>query len=171
MPPIDRNRDCIILTKGATFPVHFDAAMVAQGWVGGQGFKYTTPIGLGLPTVTFADGIGSGFVLYGSDESGDNFTALTRNQTQYRFGTGGLGGWVISTVAYEKYTYLSRQGPGPLIPLSYAESSLLYFSLRGYFTVEDEWTLSGDPRAPNTNIVATVCQEPTGNHLTLQVFL
>jgi hypothetical protein len=112
-------------------------------------------------------------MLTGSDEPGADFTTSTRAQTAYRFGTGGFGGWVISTVAFEQYTYLSRQG-GPLVPIAYNPSDLLYFSLRGYWTVEDEWTVSGDPRAPNTNVYGTVIQAPTisnPSHLTLQVFL
>jgi hypothetical protein len=84
----------------------------------------------------------------------------------------GAGGWLISTLAYEKYTYLSRMGPGPLVPIEYHASDRLVFSLRGYWTTEDEWTLSGDPRAPNNYYIGFVAQAPsaaTSGYMTIQV--
>jgi hypothetical protein len=59
-----------------------------------------------------------------------------------------LGGSLISTSTYEKYTYASRVGGGPLVPIVYQENDPLYFSLRGIWTNEDELTLSGNPNAP-----------------------
>lgn len=176
MPPILKDRDCLILMRGNTFPVSFDSLMASGGWQGGQGIRYTTPVAPGVPTVTYSDGVGVGFMLFGSDETGDDYTSLTRNQGFYRFGTGCLGGWAMTTVAFESHTYASRVGGGPLVPLTYNESDLLVFSLRGYWTKEDEWTLSGDPRAPNQNYVGSVIQAPVLGpnqrlYLTVQVFL
>jgi hypothetical protein len=84
----------------------------------------------------------------------------------------GAGGWMISTSTYEKYTYLSRIGLGPLVPIVYTESDRLLFSLRGYWTNEDEWTLSGDPRAPNGYYIGFLSQIPsviTSDYMTIQV--
>lgn len=99
---------------------------------------------------------------------------MTENQVVYAFATMGAGSWLISTGTYEKYTYASRTGPGPLVPLVYDASDRLLFLLNGLFTKEDEWTLSGDPRAPNTFYVGYVSQIalPTwDDYLTIQTSL
>jgi hypothetical protein len=64
------------------------------------------------------------------------------------------------TTSFETYTWASRQA-GPLVAITYAESDRLVFSNRGYWTSEDEWTLSGDPRAPNSYYIGFVAQIPT----------
>ena len=69
------------------------------------------------------------------------------------------------------YTYASRMGPGPLVPIVYNESDRLLFSLRGLWTKEDEWSLSGDPRAPNRFYVGYVIESPAvynNNYLMFQ---
>lgn len=168
---IQRTRDVIIFDKGKTFTVNLSASMVSVGWRGGQGVMYTTPQNE-EPYVTFATGFGVGFLLWGSDESSDEFTSMTRNQPTYAFATIGAGAWLMSTGTYEVYTYASRTGGGPLIPILYNPSDRLFFSLRGLFTKEDEWTLSGDPRAPNKHYVGYVAQPPSlswNNYLTIQV--
>lgn len=156
-PP--RTRDCIILFKGDTYPVSLDDKLVTGGWKGGQAVQWTASPKDEL-LVTYSDGLYAGFMLWGSDESSDQYTAMTRNQPVYRFATVGAGGWHILTSTYERYTYASRQGPGPLVPLTYHASDRLLFSLRGYWTREDEWTLSGDPRAPNSYYIGFVSQAP-----------
>jgi hypothetical protein len=145
--------------KGDAYPVTVSAAMAAGGWQGGQGVQWVaSPKDEFL--VTYSDGFYAGFMLWGSDEEGDRFTAMTRNQPFYRFATAGAGGWHISTRTFEKYTYASRQA-GPLVPITYSASDRLVFSLRGFLTKEDEWSLSGDPRAPNTYYIAFVSQAPS----------
>jgi hypothetical protein len=97
---------------------------------------------------------------------------MTRNQPAYKFVVLGAGGWTISTANYEKYTYASRTGGGPLVPIDYHASDRLVFSLAGLFTTEDEWTLSGDPRGPNSYFIAFVTQRPIEErnwHLGIQV--
>jgi hypothetical protein len=42
----------------------------------------------------------------------------------------------------------------------YTEGVRLRFSLRGYWTTEDEWSASGDPRAPNNFYVGSITQSP-----------
>lgn len=167
---LPRSRDCIILVKGDAYPVTVDAAMASGGWQGGQGVQWVaSPKDEFL--VTYSDGFYAGFMLWGSDEAADQFTAMTRNQPFYRFATVGAGGWHISTRSYEKYTYASRQA-GPLVPIVYTASDRLVFSLRGYWTTEDEWTLSGDPRAPNTYFIGFVSQPPsavTADYMSIQV--
>lgn len=168
---LPRTRDCIILVKGDAFTVAVDDTLANEGWQGGSGVKWTPPAG-DQPTVTRSDGYYAGFALWGSNESADEYTAMTRQFPTYRFLVLGAGGWVIATRSYEVYTWASRQGPGPLVPITYTASDRLVFSLRGFWTTEDEWTLSGDPRAPNAFYIGYVVQPPTAitsNYLTVQV--
>ena len=171
MPDLARTRDCVILVKGDAYAVEVDASLAASGWRGGQGIQWVTAL-KDVPTVKLSDGYYAGFALWGSDESSDQYTSMTRQFPAYRYLVLGAGGWVISTSTYEKYTYASRVGGGPLVPLVYNASDRLVFSLRGYWTKEDEWTLSGDPRAPNSFYIGFVAQAPspsTSDYLTVQV--
>lgn len=173
MPEYFRNRDVVVLAKGDTVTVNIDSAMAVGGWKGGQGAQWTPPTGDEM-LVTYSDGLYAGFLLWGSNEVPDEFTSMTRSQPTYRFAVLGAGGWLIMTKTYEQYTYVSRIGPGPLVPLTYSASDRLVFSLRGYWTKEDEWTLSGDPRAPNDYYIGFVAQAPTPsrlNYMTIQVSL
>jgi len=147
MPEIFRSRDCVIFFKGTIQPVAIDPVMVAGGWRGGQGVKWVNLPGVDL-AVTYSDGLYGGFLIWGSDEEGDQFVSSTRAQTVYRFGSMFFGGGLISTSTYETYTYASRMAGGPLVPLEYHAQDILYLSSRGWWTVEDEMTLSGHPMAP-----------------------
>jgi hypothetical protein len=171
MPPEQfRTRDCIILYKGDAVPVTVDSAMVTGGWRGGQGVQWAASTKDNF-VVTYSDGLYAGFMLWGSDESSDQYTASTKNQPSYQFATIGAGGWLVMTSSYERYTYASRIS-GPLVPITYGASDRLVFSLRGLFTKEDEWTLSGDLRAPNSYYIAFVTQAPsavTNDYITVQV--
>lgn len=171
MPELLRTRDCIILVKGDAYGVTIDDAMAQAGWLGGQGVQWVTP-SKDQPTVTLSDGLYSGFMLWGSNESSDQYTAITGQFPHYHYGVQGSGGWHIQTIAYEEYTWASRTGPGPLVPIVYNASDRLVFSLRGLYTKEDEWSLSGDPRAPNNYYIAFVTQAPsatTQGYLGVQV--
>jgi hypothetical protein len=166
-----RTRDVIVLFKGATITVDVTDVDARDGWLGGQGFQWASTSEDQL-LVTKSDGLYGGFALWGSDESSDEFTAMTRNQPTYRYVVLGAGGWIISTANYEKYTYASRTGGGPLVPITYAPSDRLVFSLRGLWTTEDEWSLSGDSRAPNSYYIGFVTQKPSAArnwHLGVQV--
>jgi hypothetical protein len=168
---IQRTRDVIIFSKGVTITVDVTEKDARDGWVGGQAFHWA-PTTEDRFLVTRSDGVASGFALWGSDESSDEFTAMTRNQPVYRFVVLGASGWIISTANYEKHTYASRTGGGPLVPIAYHPSDRLVFSLRGLWTVEDEWSLSGDPRGANRSYVGFVTQRPTQErnwHLGVQV--
>lgn len=168
---IPRSRDCYILSKGETFTVAIDAALAASGWKGGQGVQYVNSSKDEL-TVTSSTGYSAGFLLWGSDEISDKFTAMTGNQAFYKFATIGTGG-IILTPQYEVYTWASRQA-GPLVPITYAHGDRLVFSLRGLWTNENEWALSGDPRGSNTNYIGYVSQIPTvarNNYMTIQVMI
>lgn len=159
MPEISRTRDVVVLVKGDAYAVTVSPAMAQSGWSGGQGVEWFDS-GKDELAVTFSDGAGRGFMLWGSDEDSDKFTALTRQQPTYQFGVVGFGGWVLSTRNFERYTYASRLSP-PLVPIVYTAQDKLVFSLRGLLTNEDEWTISGDPRAPNTSYIGSVVQPPT----------
>lgn len=152
-----RSRDCIVFFKGDTYTVTPSQAMLDQGWTGGQGVMWT-PGSDDVRTVTFSNGLYGGYVLWGSDETADQWNAATRNQLTHHFVVMGAGGHLISTSTYEKYTWASRQGPGPLVPLVYQANDILYMSVRGRWTKEDEATLANLPHAPNffTGFVAQV---------------
>lgn len=176
MTEIVRGRDLILFKKGDHFQVTLDAALCTRGWPGGQGVKWTSSAKDQF-RVTFSDGVCSGFLLWGSDETGDKFTAMTGNQPYYRFGVMYSGGCFFSTTSYERYTWASRTGGGPLVPISYAEPDYLYLSLRGLWTKEDEWALSSDPRGPladhpfGCGLVGMVMQAPSelnGNFMGIQ---
>lgn len=172
MPEQFRTRDCIILFKGDTLPVTVTPAMAAGGWQGGQGVQWL-PATKDDFLVGISDGLTAGFMLWGSDESSDQFTAMTRQQPHYQYGQMAFGGHLMMTRSFERYTWASRQ-LGPLVPIVYTTGEDVLFSLRGLFTNEDEWTLSGDPRAPNIYTAARVVQVPTvenGGYITLETNL
>jgi len=173
MPEIFRSRDVIVFWKAFTFTAEVSDSAAVSGWHGGQAFNWVPPTKDTI-LADISDGIFGGFALWGSDESSDEFTAMTRNMPTYKYVVLGVGGWLISTSSYERYTYASRTGGGPLVPIIYNPCDHLFFSLRGYWTKEDEWTLSGDPRAPNGNFVGSVAQLPhpsRNNYLTIQAIL
>lgn len=174
MPEIFRTRDLVVFAKGAAYAVATADVMVQSGWPGGQGLSWTDSA-VDEFMVTLTDGgRGAGFALWGSNEDSDQLTAITGHQVAYGFVVIGSGSWLISTSTFEVYTWASRQ-VGPLVPITYTPGvDKLYWSLRGYFTNEDEWTLSGDPRAPNDAPVGFVAQVPsalTENYLTVQTTL
>ena len=164
-----RTRDCYTLFKGDAYTVAVDQTMVQQGWQGGQGVMWAASARDEF-IVTTSDGLYGGFLLWGSNEDSDQFISMTGQQPLYGYGTLCAGGWIIATRTFEQYTYASRQ-LGPLVPLVYTAGIRVRFSLRGFWTVEDEWTLSGDPRAPNDFYIGSVIQPPStdnNNYLTLQ---
>lgn len=142
-------------------PMAISASMQTSGWVGGQGLQWVDSSADEF-RVTLSTGHFGGFALYGSSESADQFTALTGMQPKYGFTILCTGTWVIELRTFEKFTYASRQ-VGPLVPLAYQERDRLFFGLTGNFTKEDEWGLSGDPRAPNTFYAGTVVQAPNAD--------
>jgi hypothetical protein len=155
---IPRTRDVIVLTKDLSVPVMVNDTMVSAGWPGGQGVTWAATPDDNF-VVTFSDGTYGGFLLWGSNEPADDFTAYTGNQPTYKFGVVCTGTWVISTATYEKYTLESRLIP-PLVPNVYTVGTRLRFSLRGLWTPQDEWTITGDPRAPNNFLVGSIIQAP-----------
>ena len=162
MPEIIRTRDCTVHFKGDAYPVVISPAMLAGGWPGCQGVMWDASP-LDEFRVTYSDGHYGGFLLWGSDESSDKWTALTGQQVKYGSGVLCAGGWLISTATYEKYTYTSRTGPGPLVPIPYASGLRVVFSLRGFWTLEDEWFLSGRPER-NTYFLAYIVQPPRASN-------
>jgi len=139
---IIRGRDCVIFGKGDTHIVEIDAVMLAGGWDGGQGVQWIDSSSE-VPVVSYSNGLYGGFMIFGSSESADQYVSSTLNQVVYQTGVMMAGNAIISTFTYEKYTYLSRIGPGPLVPLVYSPGNPLYFSKRGLWTKEAEGTLLG----------------------------
>jgi len=172
MPDFNPTRDVVVLFKGDSYSVAVDSAMQAGGWIGGQGVKWIDSPKDEFLT-TYSDGLYGGFMLWGSNESSDQYVATEEQQPKYGYGTFCAGGWLIQTRAFERFTYASRTGGGPLVPITYVLGERLVFSLRGLWTKEDEWTLSGDPRAPNGYYCASVVDVPQPNargvyYITLQ---
>ena len=173
MTEIVRTRDVVILAPGLRTTLAVTAAVAQTGWAGGTGFMWFDAPDDEL-MVTFSDGErGAGFALWGSNEDSDVLTSMSDQQAQYRYVVIGSGSFLLSTRTFEHFTYASRLA-GPLVPITFTPREALYWSLRGWLTNEDEWTLSGDPRAPNTYAVANVVQIPsavTNNYLTIQTIL
>ncbi len=173
MAQSNRTRELVILTKGRTFTPVLGPAMVLSGWRGGQGVRWISSSIRDEFIVELADGgDAAAFMIYGSDEPSDQYTSMTLNQVVYAAGTMMYGRALVETTTYEHFTYVSRTGPGPLVPIVYAENEPLLFSLRGYWTTEDEWSLSGDLRAPNEHHVGLVVKAPstvTSDYLAIQV--
>lgn len=170
MPEIFRTRDCVVFFKGDAYTVAVSPAMRQGGWTGGQGVRWVDSSSDQF-LVDYSDGLYGGFLLWGSDESSDEYTSLTESQPKYGYGTFCAGGWLISTVSFEKYTYASRLAGPPFTEITYTPGVRLRFSLRGLWTPEDEWTLSGDPRGANNFFVGNIVEAPsaaTNNMLTLQ---
>ncbi len=158
-----RDRDCYTIFKGDAYPVAISPAMRAGGWQGGQGVKWVdSPRDEFM--VTYSDGLYGGILLWGSDESSDRYASLTGTQPQYGFGTFCAGGWLLATRTFERYTYASRIGGGPLVPLTYVVGERLVLSLRGWLTKQDEWTLTADPRGANGYYLASVVQAPSADN-------
>lgn len=143
-----RSRDCVVFFKGDIYTMSVSAAMLAGGWVGGQGFQWDVYTDPDNPIVTYSSGLFGGLMLWGSNESADQYTAMTNQYLKYGYGVLMVGHAIISTIAFETYTYASRHVGGPFVPLVYTPNAPLFMSLRGYWTIEDELTLSADPRAP-----------------------
>jgi hypothetical protein len=139
-----------LFVKDDVFIVSVDDTMLQGGWPGGQGVQWVNS-DIDEFVVTYSSGLFGGFLLWGSDESADKFTAMTRQQIAYGYAVLCAGSALISTSSYEKYTYASRIGGPPLVPLVYSINDELFFSLRGLWTKEDELTLSGSPLAPALN--------------------
>jgi hypothetical protein len=158
-----RTRDCYTLFKGDAYGVSISQTMAAQGWQGGQGVMWVdSPQDEFL--VTCSDGIYGGFMLWGSNEDSDRYTSLTAAQPLYGLGVFCAGGWLISTRTVELETWRSRHGlEPPGTPIVYNVGERVLFSLRGYWTKEDEWWLSGDPRGHNTFYVGSVVQAPSAD--------
>lgn len=166
---IPRNRDLIVLVTDLSFPVMVDDALASGGWPGGQAVTWVGSASDEF-LATYSDGTYGGFLLWGSNESADQYVAYTQNQPTYKFGVCCMGTWLISTVSYEKYTLESRLVP-PLVPNVYQVGDRLRFSNRGLWTPQDEWTIAGDPRGPNNFLVGSVVQSPSAlnnNHLMVQ---
>ena len=160
MPTVTRNRDCVVHMKSDSFTVALAPSLIASGWTGGSGVMWSDSGASDKFMVEQSDGLYGGMLLFGSDELSDKWTGLSDNQTVYSFATICTGGWVVSTVSFETYTWASRQA-GPLVAITYTAGEKLYLYLRGLYTNADEWSESGDPRAPNTFVVGRVVAAPS----------
>ena len=150
-----------MLKRGESITDSLSDGLLASGWQGCQGVVWTAPaVGVDEFKVGVSDGWVAGLLLDGSNESGDQYTGLTGNQVAYGYAVLCYGNWLLMTRTIERYTWASRQG-GPLVDIVYVESAPLFLSLEGKLTTEDEFTLSGDPRAPNTSYIGYVCQVPS----------
>lgn len=168
MPEIIRSRDCVVFFKGDSQPVIVSQDMINLGWAGGQGVQWVDSAN-DERVVTFSSGLYGGFLVWGSDESSDQFTAMTKQQLIYRYAVMLSGGCLMATTSYERYTYASRTGGGPLVPLVYGANDILYLSKRGLWTKENEMGIV-DPLDPAffTGFVAQVPKSVSSNFLGIQ---
>lgn len=168
MPEIIRSRDCVVFFKGDTQPVIVSPDMLRLGWSGGQGVQWVDST-TDERMVTFSSGLYGGFLIWGSDESADQFTAMTKQQLVYQYAIMLSGGCLMATTSYERYTYASRIAGGPLVPLVYQANDLLYLSNRGLWTKENEMNLI-DPTTSAffTGFVAQVPKSVNSNFLGIQ---
>ena len=143
-----RSRDCVVFFKGDAYTVNVSNAMLQGGWVGGQGVQWSPYLNPDRPIVTYSAGLFCGIMLWGSDEAADQFIAMTGQFLKYGYGVFMVGRAIISTIAYEQYTYASRLAGPPFTKLTYQPNDPLFMSLRGYWTNEDELAQSGSPLAP-----------------------
>jgi len=151
--PDVRDRDVIVFSKGPSFTTQIDSVLKTQGWAGGQGVQWTDDPTSDTFIVTVSHGLPGGFLVWGSNESADQYISYTENQPTYSFATYCFGTWTISTRTYELYTLASRTA-GPLVLNNYVVGEPLYFSLRGLFTNQDESGLGF--------VVGSVMQVPNG---------
>jgi hypothetical protein len=168
MPEIIRSRDCVVFFKGDNQPVIVSQDMINFGWSGGQGVQWVDSTS-DERMVTFSSGLYGGFLIWGSDESADQFTAMTKQQLIYRYAVMLSGGCLIATSNYERYTYASRIGGGPYVPLVYGVNDILYLSNRGLWTKENEMNLI-DPTTSAffTGFVAQLPKSVNNNFLGIQ---
>lgn len=162
MSEIVRSRDCVVFYYGDRQPVTVSSAMVAGGWPGGQGVQWADA-GTDIRLVTYSNGLYGGFLVWGSDEPGDRYVSMTKSQVVYATATMFSGGCLMSTTSFERYTWASRTGGGPLVPIVYKINDPLYLSVRGLWTNEDEMTLSLSPFAP-CFFTGFVAQLPKANN-------
>jgi hypothetical protein len=132
-----RTRDVVVFRKAKTIPVMISTTMQTGGWPGGQGVTWVDDPNNDTFLVTYSAGLAGGFLLWGSNETSDQFISVTQSQPTYRYATMAVGPWVISTTTFETYTYAPRH-VGPLVANVYTPGNKLYFSARGYFTPENE---------------------------------
>ena len=130
-------REVSIFHKGDSMPMRIDAAMASRGWAGGTFVRWIND-GTGEPCVTIADGRYCGFSPWGSDEVADKYTSMTRTNPIYRYITLFFGGNFLATTTFERFTYQSRHGVGPVTPLVYSPQQFLYVSENGILTNQDE---------------------------------
>lgn len=168
MPEIIRSRDCIVFFKGDSQPVIVSQDMINLGWAGGQGVQWVDSSN-DERKVTFSTGLYGGFLVWGSDESADEYTSITKQQLAYRYAVMLSGGCLIATTSYERYTYASRIGGGPYVSLTYQANDILYLSNRGLWTKENEMNLI-DPTTSAffTGFVAQVPKSVNSNFLGIQ---
>lgn len=158
MTEILRTRDVVVFYKGDAYAVALDDELLTNGWAGGQGVSWVdSPIDdfrVGRST-----GLYGGFLLWGSNEDSDQYVSFFEAQLASGYAVMCSGNWLIATRTFERYTYASRQA-GPLVSIPYVEGERVVFSLRGLWTKEDEWSLSGDPRGSDGYFNANVVQAP-----------
>ncbi len=164
----EMTRDLVILAKGDSITVQLEESLADDGWLGGSFAKWVQDP-RGFPTVQKADGRYCGFFLFGSNEGGDQYTAITGQNPHYSYATLQFGGNVGYTNTYERYGYKARHGLGPVVPLTYTANQLLYVSENGILTNENESDLTtyeahdfpdGDPVPDMSFIAFGLCMTP-----------
>ena len=118
-----RDRDCYVIFKGDAYTVSVSKNMMLNGWQGGQGVRWVDS-DIDEFIVDYSDGIYGGFMLWGSNESSDQYNSLTGNQPLYGFGTFCAGGWLIACGGGCGASTLVGVSSGRLTPISNSTTTM-----------------------------------------------
>lgn len=138
------NRDCAVLHKGIMWTPKLSANLIKRGWQGGEMARFVDD-GSGEPVIDIGNGIFSGFMPFGSNESGDQWTAMTGQNVRYGYAVMYFGGNIYYTQVYETQTYKSRHGLSATTYQTYTPNQPLYCSENGRITGEDESNTAVNP--------------------------
>lgn len=142
---------CIANGRLEFFPVVVGDTLKSTGWFGGQGCRFVKGA---IPTVEAGSAVnGVGILLRGSEE--DQWTGLQHRTRHLPYSSETAcmvmgSGW-LQVDLYERFTLNGRIN-GLSIPIQYSVGSPMYFSNRGWFTVE--------PEDPDATVVGWCCTEP-----------
>ena len=147
----------MILKKGTTFTVKLSSALAKRGWAGGTFVRQIIDLTSLDTCVDIADGRYCGFFVFGSNESGDQYTSMTQNNVTYGYAVMFWSGNIVYTKTYETMGYMGRNSLGPPTTLVYLPGQPLYVSQNGLITNENESDTglfpahdfpNGDPMTP-----------------------
>jgi hypothetical protein len=137
-------RDLCLLRKGDSVSVKLHPTLIASGWSGGSFVRWVDD-GTGDMCVRLGDGRFSGYLPFGSNETGDGFTSIFSQNQRYGYATMAFGGGIFYTRIFETQTYQARNGLSAPTAITYPSNAPLYVSENGKLTAEDESDIAVNP--------------------------